>query len=214
MRVITGKAKGRKLQSVPGGGTRPITDRAKSALFSIVYDWIEGARVLDLFGGTGAVGIEFLSRGADFAQFVDLDRRAVETIRANLRHCQLEAQAAVQQGDSFVFLERHRGESYDFIYVAPPQYQGFWRKALLLIDTRPDLLAPYGAVIVQIHPKEEAPVTLENLQEYDRRQYGSVMLIFYANAADLNDEENDDEENGDEDNDETAVNPNDNDARE
>lgn len=199
MRVITGKAKGRRLQLVPGGGTRPITDRAKSALFSIVHDWIEGARVLDLFGGTGAVGIEFLSRGADFVQFIDLDRRAVETIRANLRHCQLDTQAAVQQGDSFVFLERYRGEPYDFIYVAPPQYQGFWRKALLLLDARPELLAEYGAVIVQIHPKEESPVDLTHLQEYDRRQYGSVMLIFYASADDLSEEEQN------EDDDETAL---------
>jgi 16S rRNA (guanine966-N2)-methyltransferase len=185
MRVITGKAKGRKLQSVPGSGTRPITDRAKSALFSIVNDWIDGARVLDLFGGTGAVGIEFLSRGADFAQFVDLNRKAVETIWANLRHCRLEGQAAVQQGDSFVFLKRYQGEPFDFIYVAPPQYQGLWCKALQLIDQRPAVLADHGSVIVQIHPKEDAPVELTFLQEYDRRQYGSVLLIFYASAEAL-----------------------------
>lgn len=189
MRVITGKAKGRRLQSVPGSGTRPITDRAKSALFSIVNDWIGGARVLDLFGGTGAVGIEFLSRGADFAHFVDLNRKAVETIWANLRHCQLEDQAAVQQGDSFVFLERYRGEPFDFIYIAPPQYQDLWRKALLLIDGRPEILADYGSVIVQIHPKEDAPVELTFLQEYDRRQYGSVMLLFYASALALAEED-------------------------
>ncbi|RIK39010.1 MAG: 16S rRNA (guanine(966)-N(2))-methyltransferase RsmD [Chloroflexi bacterium] len=189
MRVITGKAKGRKLQSVPGSGTRPITDRAKSALFSIINDWIAGARVLDLFGGTGAVGIEFLSRGADFVQFVDLNRKAVETIWANLRHCRLEDQAAVQQGDSFVFLERYQGEPFDFIYVAPPQYQDLWRKALRQIDRRPTLLADYGSVVVQIHPKEDAPVELQYLQEYDRRQYGSVMLIFYASAEALAEED-------------------------
>jgi 16S rRNA (guanine966-N2)-methyltransferase len=192
MRVITGKAKGRKLQSVPGGGTRPITDRAKSALFSILNDWINGARVLDLFGGTGAVGVEFLSRGAAFAQFVDLNRRAVETIWANLRQCMLDKQAAVQQGDSFVFLQRYHGEPFDFIYVAPPQYQDLWRKALRLIDQRPDLLADYGSVVVQIHPKEDAPVPLDHLQEYDRRRYGGVMLLFFANAKQLAEEDADD----------------------
>lgn len=185
MRVITGTAKGRKLQMVPGEGTRPITDRAKSALFSILSDSIVQARILDLFGGTGAVGIEALSRGADFAQFVDLDRKAVETIWTNLRHCRLDKRAAVQQGDSFLFLERYHGAPFELIYVAPPQYQGLWRKALEVIDNRPELLAPYGAVIVQLHPKEETPLNLQHLEEYDRRKYGSVMLIFYANRQDL-----------------------------
>jgi 16S rRNA (guanine(966)-N(2))-methyltransferase RsmD len=188
MRVITGKAKGRKLQMVPGNDTRPITDRAKTALFNILTDWMDGARVLDLFGGTGAVGIECLSRGAKFAQFVDRNRKAVETIWANLRHCRLDTQAAVTQGDSFLFLEKYHGEPFDLIYVAPPQYQDLWRKALILIDSRPDLLAKEGTVVAQIHPKEDAPVELIQLQEYDRRKYGSVMLIFYAKAEALAEE--------------------------
>ena len=194
MRVITGKAKGRKLQSVPGDSTRPITDRAKSALFSILSDWIVDTRVLDLFGGTGAVGIECLSRGATHAHFIDLERRAVETINANLRHCGLANQATVERGDSFTFLERYRGKPFDFIYVAPPQYQGLWRKALLAIDAHPALTAPYATIVVQIHPREEAPVPLQRLQEYDRRKYGSVMLVFYADAQDLVDKEGGEEE--------------------
>lgn len=183
MRVITGSAKGRKLQPVPGDSTRPITDRAKEALFSILGQWIEGARVLDLFGGTGAVGIESLSRGAAFAHFVDLNRKAVETIRANLQHCRLDADALVERADSFTMLKNYRGEPFDLIYVAPPQYQELWRKALLLIDSRPELLTPDGEVIIQIHPREETPVELQFLREYDRRQYGSVRLIFYASAS-------------------------------
>ncbi|MCB0123692.1 MAG: 16S rRNA (guanine(966)-N(2))-methyltransferase RsmD [Caldilineaceae bacterium] len=196
MRVITGMAKGRKLQMVPGDSTRPITDRAKEALFSILGNWVEGIRVLDLFGGTGAVGIECLSRGAAFAHFIDLNRKAVETIRANLRHCQLEANATVERGDSFAFLKSYRGDPFDLIYVAPPQYQGLWSQALLLIDEHPELLSADGDVIVQIHPKEETPVALQSLREYDRRKYGSVLLLFYA-AAELFDDE--DKENGDED---------------
>jgi 16S rRNA (guanine966-N2)-methyltransferase len=193
MRVITGRAKGRKLQSVPGDSTRPITDRAKEALFSILGQWIEGTRVLDLFGGTGAVGIESLSRGAAFAHFVDLNRKAVETMRANLRHCQLDADALVERADSFTLLKNYRGEPFDLIYVAPPQYQGMWRQALLLIDSRPELLTPDGEVIVQMHPREDAPVELHFLREYDRRRYGSVLLIFYAAAAELDTVEGDDE---------------------
>jgi len=197
MRVITGRAKGRKLQSVPGDSTRPITDRAKEALFSILGQWIEGARVLDLFGGTGSVGIESLSRGAAFAHFVDLNRKAIETIRANLRHCQLDADALVERADSFTVLKNYRGEPFDLIYVAPPQYQELWQKALLLIDSRPELLTPDGEVIIQIHPREETPVALQFLREYDRRQYGSVLLVFYASAsamdAAMDDDEMDDE---------------------
>src|SRR4051812_30147715 len=194
MRVIAGSARGHKLQSVPGDGTRPITDRAKEALFSILGDWIYETRVLDLFGGTGAVGIEALSRGATFAHFIDRNRKAVQTIQANLAHCKFERQAIVAQGDSFAFLESYRGEGFDLIYIAPPQYQGLWLKGLMLVDQRSELLAPFGAVIVQIHPREDQAVKLSFLEEYDRRQYGSVLLIFYASSADLAaDEEGEDE---------------------
>ncbi|MBE2239138.1 MAG: 16S rRNA (guanine(966)-N(2))-methyltransferase RsmD [Caldilineaceae bacterium] len=185
MRVIAGKAKGRKLKMVPGEGTRPITDRAKEALFSIMGNWIEETRVLDLFGGTGGVGIECLSRGAAWVDFVDLNRKAVETIQANVRHCGFESQVRVERLDSFAYLQRYHGPPYDLIYVAPPQYQGMWLKALTLVDDKPDLLAKFGSVIVQIHPREESPVTLQRLEEYDRRRYGSVLLLFYAAAEDL-----------------------------
>lgn len=189
MRVIAGSARGHKLQSVPGDGTRPITDRAKEALFSILGDWITETRVLDLFGGTGAVGIEALSRGATYAHFIDRNRRAVETIQANLAHTKLEDQAGVATGDSFSFLESYRGDPFDLIYIAPPQYKDMWNRALALVDQRPELLAPFGAVIVQIHPREDVPVELNFLEEYDRREYGSVMLIFYASSEDLADDE-------------------------
>jgi 16S rRNA (guanine(966)-N(2))-methyltransferase RsmD len=189
MRVITGRAKGRKLMSVPGDSTRPITDRAKSALFSILSDWIEGTRVLDLFGGTGGVGIECISRGAEHAHFVDNNRKAVDTIHANLAHCGFTREGTVERNDSFTFLERYRGEPFDFIYVAPPQYQGLWIKALQMIDARPQLTAEYATIVAQIHPVEDKPIALGRLQEYDRRKYGSVMLIFYADAADLDEKE-------------------------
>lgn len=189
MRVITGRAKGRKLMSVPGDSTRPITDRAKSALFSILSDWIEGTRVLDLFGGTGGVGIECLSRGAAYAHFVDNNRKAVDTIQANLAHCGFSREATVERNDSFTFLERYRGEPFDFIFVAPPQYQELWSKALQMIDQRPQLTAEYATIVVQIHPVEDMPVELQRLQEYDRRKYGSVMLLFYADAVDLDEKE-------------------------
>ncbi len=154
MRVVSGSAKGHHLQAVPGDSTRPITDRAKEALFSILGEWIEGARVLDLFGGTGAVGIEALSRGAEFVQFIDRNRRAVETIHANLTHCKLADQANVEMGDSFNFLRRYTGEPFDLIFIAPPQYKGMWSEALQIVDERPELLYAESVVLVQIHPRK------------------------------------------------------------
>ncbi len=183
MRVIAGSARGFKLKAVPGDSTRPITDRAKESLFSILGEWVAGARLLDLFGGTGAVGIEALSREAAFVQFIDRNRQAVETIRANLTHCKLADFAQVLQGDSFAFLEGYRGDPFDIVFIAPPQYQDLWRRALLLVDSRPEMLREDGIAIVQIDPKEDGAVSLQNLTEYDRRRYGSVLLLFYEKQA-------------------------------
>lgn len=167
------------MRSAPGNATRPITDRAKEALFSILGEWIEDRRLLDLFGGTGAVGIEALSRGAAHVHFVDRSRSAVRTILQNLGHCRLVDRATVKRYDSFEYVEQIVGEQFDLIYIAPPQEQELWQAALLAIDARPDLLAEESVVIVQLHPREERPLALENLVEFDRRRYGSVLLIFY-----------------------------------
>lgn len=179
MRVIAGSARGHRLRSVPGKGTRPITDRAKEALFSILGNWIEGRRVLDMFGGTGAVGIEALSRGAEHVVFVDRSNAAVGTILGNLSHCRLSDRATVARRDSFDFIDRYDGEPFELVYIAPPQYREMWREALLKVDSRQEFLVDESVVIVQIHPREEEPVGLDRLIEFDRRRYGSVLLVFY-----------------------------------
>ena len=179
MRVIAGSARGHKLQSVAGNTTRPITDRAKEALFSILGDWIVDRYVLDLFGGTGAVGIEALSRGAAHVHFIDHSREAIRAMRKNLSHCRVADRAKVERRDSFRFLEQFAGEAFELIFIAPPQYQELWREALLAVESRLELLTEDGVVIVQIHPREETPLALERLIEFDRRRYGAVLLIFY-----------------------------------
>lgn len=179
MRVIAGSAKGRRLESVPGKGTRPITDRAKEALFNILGKDIVAARVLDLFGGTGAVGIEALSRGAAEVIFVERSGKALKTIGRNLQNTQLAEQAQVIRGDAFKVLQRPDLAPFDLIYVAPPQYEGLWLQSLALLDARPELLTPDGEVIVQIHPKEYEKTALEHLERVDSRRYGSVQLDFY-----------------------------------
>jgi 16S rRNA (guanine(966)-N(2))-methyltransferase RsmD len=182
MRVIAGKAKGRKLSSVPGPGTRPMTDRAKSALFSILAEDIVGSQFLDLFAGTGQVGIEALSRGAEHAVFVELGQAALRTIYANLKHTKLEQNAKVVRVDVFKYLTRI-SHPFDYVYIAPPQYRGLWTKTLQVLDRQPTWLAEDGWAIVQINPVEYAEVTLENLTLFDQRKYGGVMLCFYMRNA-------------------------------
>jgi 16S rRNA (guanine966-N2)-methyltransferase len=178
MRVIAGSAKGILLQAVPGRGTRPISDRVKEALFSILGDSIAGARVLDLFAGTGGVGIEALSRGAEQAVFVDKNQKATATIRANLQRTRLEARARVIRADVFKFLGR-QPEPYDLIYIAPPQYLGLWSRTLLAVESHPGWLHPGGLVVTQIFPKELEPLALPSLRLAEQRQYGSTLLCFY-----------------------------------
>ncbi|MFZ2488008.1 MAG: 16S rRNA (guanine(966)-N(2))-methyltransferase RsmD [Anaerolineae bacterium] len=189
MRVIAGTAKGHPLQSVPGDSTRPIADRVKSALFSILesQNFIREHRWLDLFGGTGAVGIEALSRGAASVVFIEKDGRAVQILGQNLRSTGVGegGRSHVVRGDAFAYLARPDLVPFDLIYVAPPQYKSLWQKALQLIDARPELLTERGQVVVQIFPKEDDPaLSLVHLRRYDERQYGSTSLIFYEPRAD------------------------------
>jgi 16S rRNA (guanine(966)-N(2))-methyltransferase RsmD len=179
VRVISGSAKGRRLKPVPGSGTRPITDRAKTSLFNILGGDIAGARVLDLFAGTGGVGIEALSRGAGHAVFVDAERVAVNTILANLQLTGLRERATVVRADVFRYLTQPPGGGYHYIHIAPPQFQGLWLRTLRLIDARPDWLDPDGVAVVQVHPKEYQPPELAALELTDERRYGSTALYFF-----------------------------------
>lgn len=180
MRVISGIAKGRKLKSVPGSSTRPITDRVKESLFNIIGPEIQGSCFLDLFAGTGSVGIEALSRGADSAYFIDLDQRAISTIHANLEITGLGARAKVERTNAFKFLERLAQLEFDYVYIAPPQYKSLWKKALMSLDSNSIWLSQDAWVIVQIHPQEFETLELVHLMEFDRRTYGSTMLIFFG----------------------------------
>lgn len=179
-RIISGKARGIRLQDVPGDITRPVTDRVKEAFFNILSNDIVEAHFLDLFGGTGSIGIEALSRGASSCTFIDLHAPAIQTIKANLKTTRLESNARVHQMDAFRYLESSPSEKYEYIYIAPPQYKEMWIKALEMVDQKVELLTEDGWVIVQIHPVELAEVTLSNLHEFDRREYGSTVLLFYA----------------------------------
>ena len=184
LRVISGSAKGTRLKMVPGDTTRPITDIVKEALFNILADEVLDNAVLDLFGGTGAVAIEALSRGARDAVIIDKSEAAIRTIKANLLATKLEAKAKVIRADAFAYLDQTPGKAFDLIYIAPPQYKGMWVKAIHAIDADPGLLTEDGQTIVQINPVEWEESELSNLEEFDRRKYGDTLLIFYERKSD------------------------------
>ncbi len=183
MRIVGGEAKGRRLKHPKTMGTRPVIDRVKTALFDILGEDVERARFLDLFAGTGSVGLEALSRGAEHATFVEISHQVAAVLRENLRSTELSERADVIRGDAFRFLGQPTTleRQYDIIYIAPPQYQHLAARALAILDAA-SLLAPGGLAIVQIFPKERGDLdqlVLERLRLVDERRYGSTLLLFY-----------------------------------
>lgn len=178
-RIISGKARGIRLKSVPGNITRPVTDRVKEALFNIIAAKIIDAVFLDAFGGTGSVGIEALSRGAKEVLFLDNKRQAVEVIKENLEKTKLSDKAKVRLADALSYLRQLPDKQYDFIYIAPPQYKGIWKQVLEIIDANTGWLSANCWVIVQVDPVEYEKITLNSMVEINQRRYGSTLLLFF-----------------------------------
>lgn len=183
-RVIAGSAKGQRLKLVPGDSTRPVMDKVKEALFSIIGQSIANATFLDLFGGTGAVGIEALSRGAAHTLFVERNKLAYDTIVDNLTATRLQERAEVHLVDAFELLREPPRASFDYIYIAPPQYDGLWLQAMQALDANSEWLQPHTTVIVQIDPTEQEDALFRHLRDYDLRRYGNTLLWFFETMVD------------------------------
>ena len=181
-RIIAGKVKGFRLKSVPGDSTRPITDRVKESLFNIIGGDIFGSTFLDLFAGTGSVGIEALSRGADYCLFLDIDHLAVNILKSNIYATNFEELSDVRQLDANKLLFQFSNKAFDYIFIAPPQYKKMWEKAIQILDNNDYWSGKDGWVIVQIHPVEYTKLSLVHFSEFDQRIYGSTMLIFYVHS--------------------------------
>lgn len=179
MRVTTGSARGRALKAVPGATTRPITDIVKQALFNILMEDTRDSSWLDLFAGTGAVGIEALSRGARESVFIDNEKAAIETIKENLQATRLAERGRVIRQDAFGYLGGTPSRRFDFVFIAPPQYAGLWMKTLKSLDNAPRWLADTGSIIVQIDPSEDQDLPLAHFERVDARKYGNTLLCFY-----------------------------------
>ena len=174
---------------MPGKGTRPILDRVKTALFDILRPRLAGMHLLDLFAGSGSVGIEALSQGAAHCTFIDLGREAIATIKKNLDATGFTANATVRQTSGLDFLKTAPGP-FDLIYIAPPQYKNLWVEAIQRVAARPELLRPPGPddpendespalAIVQIDPREYQTLDLGTLHEIRQKRYGNTLLVFF-----------------------------------
>ena len=181
MRVISGSARGRRLKELQGMDTRPTTDKVKESLFNIIQFEIEGRRVLDLFGGTGQLGIEALSRGADHCTFVDMRKEAAALIRENLRLTGLSERSRVVQGDALSFLSSC-GEKFDVILLDPPYHTELLEKSVERI-TEFDILREHGIIICESAAERELPALPPPYERGREYRYGKVRLTVCRRAG-------------------------------
>ena len=177
MRVITGRARGVQLKTPDGMLTRPTADKVKEACFSIINFDIPGARVLDLFGGTGQLGIEALSRGAKSAVFVDASEDACKLIRENLKRTKLECDGRVVRSDYMDYLKRCH-EQFDIIFLDPPYAEVFLENALKRI-TEIDILQSNGIIVTECPLGKELPWEFEGFSRSRDYKYGKTLLTIY-----------------------------------
>jgi 16S rRNA (guanine966-N2)-methyltransferase len=185
VRVTGGLAGGMNLQSPRSPGVRPTTDRVRSALFNILSGYgLEETRIVDLYAGTGSVGIEALSRGAAHSDFVEVDRRQVEVIRDNLTSTKMADRAMVLRDDVLKAIERLHGP-YDFMLMDPPYTEPFPVNVVVRIGEL-KLLGEDGIAVVGHASRVKAPERLGPLERWQDRRYGDCSLAFYRVAEGKN----------------------------
>ena len=177
MRVISGTARGRRLKELPGMETRPTTDKVKESLFNIVQFDIEGRKVLDLFGGTGQLGIEALSRGAESCVFVDQNRQAAAIIKENVQTTGFIDKARVQQGDALAFLASCR-EKFDLILLDPPYNTQLLENCIFAI-TKFDILSEHGIMVCESADNAQLPAVAAPYEKGREYRYGKIKLTVY-----------------------------------
>lgn len=178
MRIIAGEFKGRRLESPADYSVRPTTDKVKEALFSILSQQIWGSRVLDLFSGTGNLGIEALSRGAAECIFCDSSRDSLRLIKSNIEHCKAQKGARVIPGDFRKTLMNLDGQ-FDIILLDPPYGKGFLEPAFELIREQ-NLLAEDGVIVAEHRREEELPEEFCGFTKNKERKYGIIKLSIYG----------------------------------
>jgi 16S rRNA (guanine966-N2)-methyltransferase len=184
MRVIAGSHRGRRLSGPEGTGLRPTSDKVREALFSILGTQVSGGRFLDLYAGTGAVGIEALSRGAVTVTFVESDPKAVQLLQKNLRTCQLLDRAQIRTEQAAAFLKRKDwwGGPFDVLFADPP-YTAVDELDILFDAWRPGLLSEHAAVIIEQDSRTQLPTSIDRAALVRRYVYGDTALYLYDVSA-------------------------------
>lgn len=198
MRVISGSARGRTLKAVPGMGTRPTTDKVKEAIFSMIGPYFEGGAVLDLFAGTGGLGIEALSRGMDRAVFIDLEYKSLEIVRANLKTTGFTEQAEVYKNDAerAIKVLAKKKETFDLIFLDPPYRLKHGDKLMELMEQN-DMVAESATVVLEYDSSYEYPEEVGGFIQIRKSVYGETAVSIYRyqdeqekeNIAGANEEE-------------------------
>ncbi|MFH1258227.1 MAG: 16S rRNA (guanine(966)-N(2))-methyltransferase RsmD [Elusimicrobiota bacterium] len=183
LRVLAGEFKGKKLKTLPGNQVRPMLSRFKKSLFDILNPRIAGAHFLDLYAGSGSVGIEALSRGAEFACFVESDRRCQEIILDNLKKMDLLPRAAVILGNVESALKRIN-KKFDLIFAGPPYINAnkepiFLVEVILKTIEQANVLKPGGWIIIQCQAKENVPQQRQKFALSRQKEYGDTRIYFY-----------------------------------
>jgi 16S rRNA (guanine(966)-N(2))-methyltransferase RsmD len=181
MRIISGSARGRKLKEPQGLDTRPTTDKVKESLFNIIQFELEGRRVLDLFAGTGQLGLEALSRGAERCTFVDQRREAAALVRENVKLCRFEDRARVAQEEALSFLSSCR-EKFDVVFLDPPYQSGLLEKSLETL-TRFDILREYGIIVCESGTEWTVPPLAPPYEAGREYRYGQIKLTVCHRAG-------------------------------
>ena len=181
MRIISGKARGTKLYTLEGENTRPTLDRVKESIFSIIQGKIEGAKILDLFSGSGAIGLEFLSRGAEEAILCDKSKEAVNIIKKNIEKTHMEKMVQVFNTDFENCLEKLKNEQFDIIYLDPPYATNYILKSLKKI-LELNIAKEQSLIIVETDDSERIEEEIKNLdvEIIDKRKYGRATIIFLS----------------------------------
>jgi len=180
LRVIAGVCRGKRLKTVKGLSTRPTIDRVKEAVFNVLAHRIQEAKVLDLFGGTGNIGIEALSRGAQSVIYVEKDRKALKVLNANITDCRFEEKVKIFSIDAFKALKIFKEKEYTFnvVYLDPP-YKLDILNDILKIIARETLLEINGIVVVETGKNTELKSNFDNLHKVKEDKYGDTKITYY-----------------------------------
>lgn len=177
MRIITGDYRGRKLETPVGYDVRPTTDKVKEAVFNILMNDIWDSVCVDLFAGTGNLGLEALSRGAKKCYFCDNSRESLNLIKSNIERCDAQEQSVILAGDYTKALTRIK-EQADVFFLDPPYQAGLYEKCLQLIDSL-DLLTKEGIIIAEHGVRDQVPDQIGRLTKVKDRKYGKILVSIY-----------------------------------